>query len=464
MSGSAAAPDTMPKTAANRPTLLRTLGVFDGVAILVGITIGAGIYSTPQIIAGYQSSFLPIVAFWLLAGCFVYIGGLIYAELGTRLPNTGGEYVYLHRAFGPYAGFLFGWAQLFIIRTSPAAGLSIIAVNYIGHFVELGETARVAAAMAIIMALGALNYAGIRWGSRYQNFSTIFKVAGLLFLVIFGLLFFRGVPNLLQTTAPPTSTLGPLGSIGALMMMIVFSYLGWDRVGYVAGEMKDPKRIVPRTMFWGIGVVVLVYILANFLYHATLGMEGVRASERVASDTATLLLGPVGAALVALTVIVSTTGSTNGTIMTASRVYFAMARDGLFFRWLDYIHPRFRTPSRAIIAHCVWAIVILLVRQNFENIVAGMTFAILIFYAMTTLALFKLRRQQVGGSDIYRVPLYPLLPLIYLAGILSLIAIRGFYEWERSLVDLAFIATGIPFALYWCRRPRPARDESAGEE
>jgi APA family basic amino acid/polyamine antiporter len=238
------------------------------------------------------------------------------------------------------------------------------------------------------------------------------------------------------------------------MMLIVFSYLGWDRVGYSAGEMKDPKRTIPRSLFWGIALVILTYLLAIFLYHYVLGMEGVRETKRVASDTATVLFGPVGAAIIAISVMFSASGSINGTMMTAPRVYYAMAKDGLFFKWFNYVHPTFRTPSRAVIAHCVWAVVILLARKNFENIVAGMTFAVLIFYLFTTLALFKLRKEGVGGTDVYKVPFYPILPAIYFAGLLLLVFIRGFYEWEKSLVDLAFIATGIPFAWWFVHRKR----------
>jgi APA family basic amino acid/polyamine antiporter len=165
-----------------------------------------------------------------------------------------------------------------------------------------------------------------------------------------------------------------------------------------------------------------------------------------------MMVGPVGASVVALLAIVSAVGSINGTMMSASRVYFAMARDRLFFRWLDYVHPTFRTPSRAVIAHCGWAAVILLVRGSFAAIAAGMVFAILIFYAMTTIALFKLRRAGVGGEQAYRAPLYPWLPGLYLAAILGLLVARAVLEWRKSLIDIAFVATGLPVCLYWLRR------------
>ncbi len=181
-------------------------------------------------------------------------------------------------------------------------------------------------------------------------------------------------------------------------------------------------------------------------------MEGMRDSPIVASDVLTVLIGPIGAALIAILVIISATGSINGTMMTVTRAYYAMARDGLFFKWLDHVHPRFRTPTRAIIAHCVWAGVILIIRGSFETIATGLVFAILIFYGLSTLTLFKMRKDHIGGENIFHVPFYPFLPLLFLLLIIVLLILRAVTEWQQSLVDLAFIVTGIPFALYWCRK------------
>lgn len=435
-----------------QPTLRKVLGVSDGVALLIGITIGAGIYSTPQIIAGYLGSFSVIIAFWILIGVFVFISSLIYAELGTRLPNTGGEYVYISQCFGPFAGFMFGWAQLFIIRTSAAAGLAIITADYLSYFVKLSGFAHTAVALSVLVLLGILNYVGIKWASVFQKLSSVLKVGGLFALVIIGLILMQSHENLLSTKALPTGTLGPVGNLVAALMLIFFAYTGWDRVGYVAGEMKNPRRVIPLSLLIGIGIIVVIYVLTNMIYHRTLGMEGMRESTVVASDVATQLIGPIGAVFVALLVIISTTGSINGTIMAATRVYYAMAKDGLFFKWLDFVHPKFRTPSRAILAHCFWAAAILLIRRTFETIAAGMVFAILIFLIVNTLALFKLRKKDKGDYSVFRVPFFPFLPGLFLAGILALLIFRAFFEWEKSLVDLAFIATGLPFSLLWCRR------------
>lgn len=442
----------------------KVLGVSDGIAILIGITIGAGIYSTPQIIAGYLGSFGPILLLWLAAGAFVFTSGLIYAELGTRMPSTGGEYLYISRCFGPFTGFIFGWAQLFIVRTSAAAGLALIVADYFGYFVALNKTSRILTALAVIFLFGVLNYIGIQRASIYQKLSTVLKVGALLAIVVVGFLFSSGHENLLSSYAAPEGGMGPVGNIVAALMLILFSHTGWERIGYSAGEMKNPKRVIPLSLMVGICFVVLLYALTNLTYHRILGMEGMRESTIVASDVLTILIGPIGAALIAILVIVSASGSINGTMMTAPRVYYAMSKDGLFFKWLDFIHPRFRTPSRAIIAHCVWAAAILLIRGTFETIAAGLVFAILIFYGLSTMALFKMRKENLGGPDFFRVPFYPFLPMIFLLLIVGLIVLRAYFEWQKSLVDMAFIVTGIPFAFYWCRQKGNTGNELRQED
>jgi APA family basic amino acid/polyamine antiporter len=435
-----------------QPTLRRALGVFDGVALLIGITIGAGIYSTPQIIAGYLDSFGIIFMLWAAVSIFVFISGLVYAELGTRLPDTGGEYVYISRCFGPFAGFMFGWSQLFIIRTSPAAGLAIITADYLGYFVRLQPWAKTGVALAVIAFFGTLNYIGVHRASGYQKVASTLKIGGLFALAVIGIILVQGHENLLNTRAVPTGGLGPVGNAVAALMLIVFTFTGWDRVGYVAGEMKNPRKVIPFSLIFGLGLIIVVYLLVNLVYYQTLGMEGMRQSTIVASDVATRLMGPIGAGFIALLAMISTTGSINGTMMAAPRAYYAMAKDGLFFKWLDFVHPKYRTPTHAILAHCFWGAVILLVRKSFETIVAGMVFAILIFLIFTTLALFKLRRQNVGGSSVFKIPLHPWLTGLYLLGIVALIAFRAVFEWQKSLADLAFIATGIPVSFFWLRR------------
>ena len=445
-----------------QPSLRRELTTFDGVALLIGITIGSGIYSTPYLIAGYYESFPAIIFSWVIVGALVMIGGMVYAELGTRVPTTGGEYSYITRAFGPFAGFMFGWAQLFIIRTSPGAGLAIITADYLGFFVRLDGLAHTLVAAGVLVLVGLFNYVGIRWAALFQRVTTLAKVVGLIaFAVLFTFLLGGTEGRLGEVSAPPVDR-GWLRNVIPALMLIVFTHTGWDRVGYVAGEMRNPARAIPRSMFIGLGLILAIYWTIITIYHYVLGMDALRATATPAADIAEIMIGPVGASLVALLAIVSAVSSINGTTMSASRVYYAMARDGLFVRWFDFVHRGFRTPSRAILAHVVWAVVILVVRGSFESIAAGMVFAILIFYTMTTLALFKFRRSGVGenpaddSSSIYRMPGYPWLPGIYLVAIVVLLVARATFEWRSSLVDLAFVATGLPVSWFWFRRSRRA--------
>lgn len=423
--------------------LKKSLGLFDGISLLIGITIGSAIFATPQIIAGYTNSFTLIIILWLAVSLFVYVGSLIYAELGSRFPNTGGEYIYIREAFGPFWGFIFGWAQLIIIRTSPAAGISLITANYLGYFIPMSQFEKIIASIIIIIIFGTINYIGVERASFYNKFSTLIKTLGITIFTVAGLAMFEGDFLKLSETASVTENLGTIGNIVAALMLILFSYLGWDRVGYIAGEMKEPQKVIPKTMFYGISTIAILYISANILYHTVLGMEGVRSSSIVASDIATLLFGNLGASLMSITVIISATGSINGTMMSASRLYYAMARDGMLFKWFDNIHPRFRTPSNAIVAHCIWGIVLLVIRQNFETIVTGMVFTILIFYTFTTVAFFKFRKLDLGESG-YRIPFYPFLPSIYLTGLASLVLLRIYYQFNLSMQDLSFVLTGVP--------------------
>ncbi|MBT4784191.1 MAG: amino acid permease [Candidatus Marinimicrobia bacterium] len=424
--------------------LKKTLGLFDGIALLVGITIGAGIFKTPQVIASYINSFSIIIILWLSVAVFVYVGALIYAELGSRFPQTGGEYVYMQKAFGPFFGFLFGWAQLFIIRTSPTAALSLLSADYLGYFFPLDHSQKIIIASLIIIVFGIINILGVNKGSAYNKFSSSVKITGLMFFCLIGLILTSGDFSKLSESVSPTASLGPVGNLIAAIMMIVFSFLGWDRVGYVAGEMKNPKKVIPQSMFYGMLIVTMLYLGSNILYHSIIGLEGMRSSSIVASDTAISLFGNIGASLISIMVIISATGSVNGTMMATTRVYYAMAKDGLIFKWFDYIDPKFQTPTHAIIAHCIWSIALILIRQNFETLVAGMVFAILIFYGFTTVAFFKFRKEKIGNNDGYKLPYFPLLPSLYILGIIVLVFLRAFYEPWKSAQDLLFVLSGIP--------------------
>ena len=307
-------------------------------------------------------------------------------------------------------------------------------------------------AVAVVVLFGSLNYIGVEWGSLYNKFSSSVKTGGLFLFALIGLIMVKGDFSNLSETAAATGTLGPTGNIVAALMLILFSFLGWDRVGYVAGEMKDPQSVIPKSMLLGMAVITILYLGANLLYHSVIGLEGMRGSTVIASDTAVELFGSIGAGLISLMVIISATGSINGTMMAAPRLFYAMARDGLMFKWFNHVDPKFQTPTHAIIAQCTWAIVLIVVRQNFETIVAGMVFAILIFYGFTTVALFKFRREDMGESGGYNLPLFPVLPAIYFIGIVTLVVLRAYYETDKSVQDLAFVLTGVPIYFLFFKK------------
>ena len=434
-----------------QPKLRRVLGWRDAAAVLIGITIGAGIFAVPQEIARNMESFNQIIWLWIGAGAFCVISCMVYAELGTRLPNTGGEYVYINRAYGPFTGFMFGWSQLLIVRTSNVAGLSLVTVAYLEYIVELGPWQETAMAIAIVAAIGLLNYTGIQRASVYQKFSAITKVLGLLLLVLVGLSMLPSQENHLADTATSARGRGFLGNTAESLLLVLFAMIGWERVGYVAGELKNPRRSIPKAIFVGFGIVMVVYLGINLVYHQVLGIELIRASNRVGVELAQVLFGPVGAVLIAVVVMISATGSINGTAMAAPRLYYAMARDGLFFRWLNFVHPRFRTPSRAVVLHCIWGVCLLFLRGSFENIATGMIFVVLIVYGLQTAALMIFRHRNTGDPAAWSMPGYPYLPILFLLGTIALLSVRMYFNWQQSLIDLAFVITGLPVAWFFFR-------------
>ncbi|HYM11414.1 MAG TPA: amino acid permease, partial [Bryobacterales bacterium] len=280
---------------ANAAPLERGLGFFDALALVVGVTIGAGIFAVPGRVAQYFSSFEGIAAAWLLASLYAFAGSFIYAELGSRLPYTGGEYVYIHRAFGALPAFLYGWAQLLAIRTYPLAALTLVFAEYAETFVKLGEHGRLALAALIIVLLGLANYFGLRSGKAVQAITTILKVGGILAFIVWGVFVVRDYGTNLASTHVAPSALGPIGRFSSAMLMTIFTYIGWDRVGYLGGEIRNPERTLPRVLMLGAGIVAFLYLAMNFFYHASMPISAISGSRVPAADFARMLWGPAGA-------------------------------------------------------------------------------------------------------------------------------------------------------------------------
>lgn len=422
--------------------LRRELGFWDVLAFMLGITIGAAIFAVPGRVASFFPSFTMIGLVWVAAALFALTGSLIYAELGARLPHTGGEYVYIHRAFGPLPAFLYGWSQLLVVRTNPVAALPLVCVEYASSLYPMSENARLGLAAFLIVLLGTANYLGLRPGKTVQAVTSILKVGGLVVFVVAAVVTLREWSPNLASTHTPSQPNWP-----SALLLVIFAYVGWDRVGYLAGEMRRPERDLPRAVAAGAVLSALLYLAMNVCYYAALPIATLSGSRTPAGDVARLLWGTAGQVLLPLLVMVSALGSTNANIMASPRVYYSMARDGLFFSALGRVHPRFQSPHVAILLHCGWALVLLAASRTVETLVGSFVFVALIFYGTSTLALFRFRRQTASAP--FLVPGYPWAPGLYLAAVVVLIGATCWFSPRSAAANLALMATGLPFYYFW---------------
>ncbi|HTI63811.1 MAG TPA: amino acid permease, partial [Gemmatimonadaceae bacterium] len=341
------------KPSAASGELPRRLGLWSAIAVVVGITIGSGIFRTPASVTNRLPGPLPLFGVWIAGGIVALFGALTLAEVAGAYPNTGGIFVFIRKAWGRLPAFLFGWAELAIIR---AAAVGAIATTFAEYLLRvLGYDPTVApydgwvhyVAAAAIAIIAALNYVGVRWGSLVQNITAIAKFFGLLFIVVAAIAI--GIPRTgghFTPVAPPGSF--SIAPFGLALVSVLWAYDGWADLAFISGEVKDPGRNLPRALIYGTLAVIAIYILANIAYLGVMPVEEVRHSKLVAADVALRLIGPVGVTFVSLTVMLSTLGTLNGSILTNPRVFFAMAADGLLFRKIAAVHPKFETPYVAI--------------------------------------------------------------------------------------------------------------------
>ena len=436
-------------TEAPSRALPRQLGLWSAVAVLVGSTIGSGIFRSPAGIADRLPGPLPLLSLWVFGGVYALCGALALAEISGAYPHTGGLYVFLREGWGRFWAFLFGWAEVVVIR---AAALGAISTTFAEYFVRaLGNDPRAEpysawvhyiAAIAIAI-VAALNVVGLRWGSIVQNSTTIAKYFGLLFIII--LAFAIGLP----TTGGHYTPAIPPGSFtfvafGSALVSVMWAYDGWADLSFVSGEVKDPRRNLPRAIIIGTLAVIVLYLLANLAYLAVLPVEEIRRSPLVAAQAAERLMGGIGVAFVSLTVMLSTFGTLNGSILTQPRIFFAMAQDGLFFRKFGEPHPTFQTPHRAIIMTAILGIVFVMMR-TFEQLADAFVTAIVPFYALGVAAAFSFRRRPDYDPPM-RAPLYPLPHLVFIAGTLYLLwsAIQDPAGGRATLYTLGVILLGAP--------------------
>ncbi|MEO8055218.1 MAG: amino acid permease [Acidobacteriota bacterium] len=430
--------------------LERRIGFWSAVAVVIGSTIGSGIFRSPAGIADKLPGPLPMLAVWAAGGVFALCGALTLAEVASALPQTGGMYVFCRDGWGRLAGFLFGWGQFSMIR---AASLGAIAITFSEYFFRVtGQNpqapdkvmaVRWFAAFAIALTAG-FNILGVRFASNVSNVTVIAKYGGLVFIVLVALVI--GLPKTGGGHFAPPVPAGSfsMAAFGLALVSTLWAFDGWADLAYNAGEVKDPQRNLPRALIGGTLLVVAIYLAANVAYLAVLPIEKIRVSKLVAADVAEVVLGSAGAAFVSVTVMVSTFGTLNTVLFTSPRVFFAMAADRLFFAPVASVHPRFGTPWISISMTAGLGIVFVLLR-NFEQLADAFVTAFLPFYALAVASIFRLRKKP-GYAPTFRVPLYPVLPIIFLVSVLYLLGnaiVQPESRWS-TLAVLGVVAAGVP--------------------
>ena len=426
--------------------LSRQLGLLDSVAIIVGVVIGVGIFRVPASIAEYLSSPLLVLAVWVVGGLLSLCGGLCYAELSAAFPRTGGDYVYLREAYGPGLGFLFGWTQLLVIRPGDLASIAVIFAEYAAYFVPLSPWGiRIAAATAIVI-FTLLNLWGLRFGRAAQNLLAAAKVLGLLLLAFIGLTLAK-TANLEVSTTPPTPLPLPL-ALGTALIFVMWTYGGWNESTYVAGEMKNPSRDLPRSIALALVLVVGLYLALNAAYLACIPPEQLPKSEMVAAVVVEKFLGGPGGGLVALLVVVSSLGALNGTVLTSGRLTYAFGADHPRFEPLARVHSTFRTPAPALLFNGLWSVV-LVCSGTFDQLIAYTSAVTWLFFALIAAGLFVLRRRHPDLARPYRVRA-PLV-VLFVAASLWLTYSAVAYSPLGSLAGLGILLAGLPLYYFFFR-------------
>lgn len=416
----------------------------DASTIVIGIVIGSGIFVLPNLIAKELPSGIAIVSVWMVSGVLSFFGALAYAELGAMIPATGGQYVYIREAYGPMWAFVCGWTFMLAVLAGGTAWLTVTFSIYLGQFVHLTPLMSKLMSLALLAILSAVNYVGVRESAWVQRIFTMLKIVGLLVLI--GAAFTSTkTPRPATATAP---TLFSLGHFGMAMAACLMAYNGWSYVSFVAGEVRDPQRTLVRSLAIGMAVVAALYIFANVAYLKVMSISQIAASERVGAELATRTMGSIGATFVSITVLLSIVGAVNGCILTAARLPFAQARDGLFFAPFGRVHPRFQTPAFAILCGGIWT-AILVLTGSYETLYSYAILAAWIFYTMGVASVHILRKKLPNAPRPYRMWMYPY--TLWLFVVVSIwFMVNSFITQPRpSLMALVIVATGIAAYRIW---------------
>jgi APA family basic amino acid/polyamine antiporter len=437
--------------------LRRTLGTFDLTLLTIGLVIGSGVFVVPALVLRSSGGSMSLaLSIWVIGGVLSLLGALTYGELGAMDGGSGGLYSYLRNAFGPFVAFLYGWTLLLVLATGSVATLAAAAAQYFGEFVTLGPVAKKVFSVSVILLLGVVNVLSTRKSATLQNVATGIKVTAIL--VMSGLLIALGGggPSAAAATGAAPSF---MAGAGVAMISVLWAYEGWQYTTFAAGEARDPQRGFPLALIAGTVILIALYVLANVAYVAALGGARVAASERVAAEAVTTVVGATAGRLVATAIIISMFSAALSIMITAPRVYYTMARDGLFFSKLAEVHPRYGTPAFAIVVTTVWSMV-LAATGTFQQLLTYVVFIGWIFYALGAISVIVLRRKRPDARRPFRVPGYPWTPIIFTLSAVAIVANTIVTQPRNVVLGLLIVALGAPAYLVW-RRRRTAPSASA---
>jgi APA family basic amino acid/polyamine antiporter len=433
--------------------LPRILSLWDVVMIVIGGVVGSGIFLSPSEIAAAVPAPLLMLAVWVIGGMFSFFGAVAFAELGAAMPEAGGIYIYLREAYGPLLSFLFGWTLFLVIDSGSIATLAVaFSHNILPRFVDMSPLVKKLIAAGFVAFLGAVNYVGLRWGSRLQNWTTYLKT-GAIGIIVIGVFFFtkgQGAVRNFVEPGPGPFNLPLLGAFGVGLVASLWAYKGWEAATYSAGEVKNPKKNLPLGILIGTISVIVLYVLANLAYLYIMPVGRIAASEgRVALDVMQVIGGPVLASIITALILFSILGAANQNMLTSPRVYFAMARDGMFFRKIAECHPKFLTPHVAIVAITVWSILLTLT-GTFKQLFTYVIFGEWIFFGMTVAAVIVLRKKRPDLERPYKTWGYPVTPVIFLAINIWILIYGLIFRPSESLAGIGFTLAGV--AVYFINK------------
>jgi basic amino acid/polyamine antiporter, APA family len=431
------------------------LTTLDAVALIVGLVVGVGIFRAPQLVAANSGSVEVFLGVWVAGGVLSLIGALCYAELTTAYPHAGGEYHFLRRAFGPGPAFLFAWSRSSVIQTGSIAILAYVFADYMAPVLSLDRGSSPILAVGAVVALTALNLAGLRHGKRTQMVLTMAEILGLGAVVVAGLLLLDGP----QPAQSPTNSGPPVAGLGLAMVFVLLTYGGWNEAAYISAEVRNGHRSMVRTLVWAIGIITVLYLLANLAYVHALGIQGISGSSVVAADVMDAALGHWGATLLSVAVAISALGSANATIITGARSIYALGRDVGAFHMLGRWNNHSATPVNALFLQGVLALVLIafgaVARSGFEAMVAYTAPVFWFFLALVALSVIVLRQREPARPRPFRTPLYPVTPLIFFGAALFMLYASVRYAGSGALIGVAVMLVGVP--VLWLVRARSPR-------